>query len=857
MARRKEKTKPHPAPYQSVDASLTPAQDFFRRVLLGLITALIVARPLVPTEDPGLRAAMPDPSGPTLSWLWFVAFFGWTLWRFWAKPQGVRFDLLDGALLALVGVNLLSALAARYRYVAWLGAWEWLTFFIAFYMVRRLVAWPGTSDGLLAALLATAVMLSGYSAYQRYVEIPEQAKKSRAELQADMAAESFAHGRDTHYWDELEQRARAANVFATFAHPNSFAGFLVLLLPAALVYAVTLRRTGGWDALTVLAIFLAALIATALWWTHSRGALLAALIVAGAVILQALRRMLSLRRVQLAAGLLVPAIALAVLGYVGMHEKTVGKAAPGESASLRLGYWKATWKMIREQPLLGVGPGNFGRHYPAYMAPTDHEDIQNPHNLLLEMWAGCGFLGIVLLVLAFALCFRRVRSFLRAERVPLPETGIQIGHGRLPLRPPDVNSGQGQGQRIGGRTPWEFYLGGMSGLILGFALMFSTSDLVFPPNTSASDRIFMFLYRYHASLLRSIIWFPAFALFLSVRLTDSIRVKALIAGLAVLCLNLCVSDGISIPAVALPLWICTALVMATCDARTVRSHPRLEQAGQFGLLLGVLPILISGLFVLIYCLTYWEPTIQGARLVRRAMTAGGEYAQTIYAQPDALAIPENRAREIRTKPITFITQHILGPLKKAAEANPDDMRYVLQQADWYRVIWQHSRGGGRRDAVQLEALDLMAKVLINDPLNRENWLAQARLELIIAETLQLDSWYATQAVSWPWGPFFNLQLPPQPIEAVVRILNLRAAKAAQTAWSDRANALAEAVKLGPTQLLVRYDLVVAYRFAGQEKSAKDQARELLRLDRAVHRSRRLPIAQHKQVQQWLEPPKGQ
>jgi hypothetical protein len=839
MARRKEKAKVNPTPSQSTPASLTPGQDFFRRVLLGFVTALIVARPLVPTEDPGLRSAMPDPSGPALSWLWLVALLGWTLWQFWAKPGSVRLNLIDCALLAVVGLNLLSTLTARYKYVAWLGTWEWVTFFIAFYMVRRLAAWPGTSDGLLAAMLATAVMLSGYAAYQRFVELPKEAQKSRAELRADMAAERFADALDAHSLEEMELRARSPNVFATFAHPNSFAGFLGLLLPAALVYAFALRRSGGWDALTILAIFCAALIAAALWWTHSRGALLAALIVAGAIILLSLRRSLVLRRPQMVVGLLVLAVVLAVLGYVGVHTESLGKAAPGESASLRLGYWNATWKMIREQPWLGVGPGNFGRHYTAYMAPTDYEDIQNPHNFLLEMWATCGFLAMAVLVLAFLLCWRRAWTFLRSMPSPVL----------------DLNSGQGQGRR----TPWEFYLGGMAGLILGFLLMFSTSELGFRPDSSAFDRFFDFIYYYHAALLRSITWFPAFALFLSVRLTDSTRVKAFIAGLAILLLNLCVSDGISIPAVALPLWTVMGLLVAACDARRVRAVHSSEPKGQFGFLLRVLPIPISGLLVLLYGLTYLKPTVQGAREVRRAIRAASDYAQTFYPPPGRLLISDSRSREIRNHPIAFIRQFILGPLQRAADANPDDMRYVrmLVQEDWFAVIWQNSRRGESRNKIQLEALGLTAKAIENDPVNRENWLAKARLEFIFAESLQLESWNPTLAVSCPWGPFFSLQLPPQPLGALVRLYNepakTLAAKSAQAAWSNRADALAEAVRLGPTQPRIRYELVVAYRYAGRDKIWENQARGLLRLNRDVHPSRRLSLAQRDQIQHWLEP----
>src|SRR5262245_30348799 len=167
MSRRKDKAKTSPSVRQSVTPSLTPGQDLFRRVLLGFVTALIVARPLVATEDPGLRSPLPDPTGMVLTWLWLVALFGWVVWRFWTRQDGVRFGLLDWALLALVGLNELSTIqAARYKYPAWLMTWEWLTFFIAFYLVRRLAAWPSAGDGMLAALLASAVMLSAYAGYQ-------------------------------------------------------------------------------------------------------------------------------------------------------------------------------------------------------------------------------------------------------------------------------------------------------------------------------------------------------------------------------------------------------------------------------------------------------------------------------------------------------------------------------------------------------------------------------------------------------------------------------------------------------------------------------------------------------------------
>ena len=54
---------------------------------------------------------------------------------------------------------------------------------------------------------------------------------------------------------------------------------------------------------------------------------------------------------------------------------------------------------------LGVGPGNFAGPYLKYKLPQASEEIVDPHNLFLEVWAAGGFLAFLCLVLALALAF--------------------------------------------------------------------------------------------------------------------------------------------------------------------------------------------------------------------------------------------------------------------------------------------------------------------------------------------------------------------------------------------------------------------------------------------------------------------
>jgi hypothetical protein len=59
--------------------------------------------------------------------------------------------------------------------------------------------------------------------------------------------------------------------------------------------------------------------------------------------------------------------------------------------------------MIASHPWLGVGPGNFQDYYTQFKLPEASEEIRDPHNFLLEVWATCGTFALIALVVALAL----------------------------------------------------------------------------------------------------------------------------------------------------------------------------------------------------------------------------------------------------------------------------------------------------------------------------------------------------------------------------------------------------------------------------------------------------------------------
>src|SRR5262249_34903291 len=158
---------------------------------------------------------------------------------------------------------------------AWLIAWEWVIFLVGFCLVRQLARTDADNRGLLAALVASAVCLSAYAVYQYTVELPNerQAFSDPEERRRQLEERNIFLAPDDPQLEQWQKRIEMNNAFATYAHPNSFAGFLVLLIPPAAVWTVLEARRSRRSWRLPLAAGCVLLMAVALWMTHSRGAL--------------------------------------------------------------------------------------------------------------------------------------------------------------------------------------------------------------------------------------------------------------------------------------------------------------------------------------------------------------------------------------------------------------------------------------------------------------------------------------------------------------------------------------------------------------------------------------------------------
>lgn len=767
----KRKTKPAEAPTVSPPAwGVGP--DLIRRCFLGLVTALIVARPLVLGEDlEVLLQLYGDASSLVLTFLWLALAAGWSLWRVWTGQRSWYASAVEGGLAAVVGVMFLSAaISARYKHPAWFIVWEWLALLVAFCLVRQMFRTAVDGQRLLAAMVATAVSLSAYAVYQYVYELPQHRERFQDEQALRKAlAEEMPGQYDAGDLTTFRKRLEFDHVFGTYAHPNSFAGYLALLLPVAGGWTLVSWRQRRSPWLTYSLAACAALVGVGLWLTHSRGATLGTLLVLLA--LGAVRfRQIFLERKRLIG----VAVLILVGGWLAFQavSNSSGVEKSQRSLGLRRDYWIATWKMITDtehplQFLLGVGPGQFSRYYGRYMAPTAFEDLKDPHNFVLEIWASGGIFALLALLVALVAFFRAVWPTVRAP---------------LPAEPASDVPG----------TPWEFYLGAMTGLLLAFMLFASSQT-----GTNKPDKI---LVGGVVAGFRSVIWFVAFALLERAPWTGPSRAIALTAGIAALLLNLGISGGISSPSVALLLWVAVALALNALPVQPVARTPHWWISGMvtppllaclaFGYLVGVLLPAADAVEYQQEAREYFLP-------YREEMAAGAN------KKPPAGDSDFARAG-------LLLRNHILPNLEKAVQAEPGEASLHAELAYWYEQRWVFSRNEEDRKLSLTEA----NRAVQLDPEGKEGYLARFQLHMLSAQ---------------------------QPVPN------------ARDFYRQAVADLTQVVKRDPTRPALRYQLAEVHFLAGDAVEGRRQAREALDRDAmTTEPTRKLSDKQRQQAQQWVE-----
>lgn len=220
-------------------------------------------------------------------------------------------------------------------------------------------------EGLLISCALGVCICSLYGFYQRFVVgIPASTSFTDLTLNANMPG----------------------RVYSFFDNPNACANVLVFFVP--LMMSLTLYAPKRWMKL----LFAAAAVvgAGAMLLTYSRGAWLACAAGVFVMVIIAKPRLLPLFAVLLF--LLLPLLPATMLNRV--FSVFVGKDS---SINSRTYIYTAVYRIIRDNPLSGVGLGQIALkyvadHYGYYVA---HFPFIHAHNIYLEIWAEAGILALL------------------------------------------------------------------------------------------------------------------------------------------------------------------------------------------------------------------------------------------------------------------------------------------------------------------------------------------------------------------------------------------------------------------------------------------------------------------------------
>jgi hypothetical protein len=608
-----------------------------RRVLLGALVALLVARPAAVGEDPGKLLLVDATSGLVLG-------LGWFLLGLVAAVGRLRYRAGDwggyttAALLGVVALLFAGAsFAASYRHPAYLAAWDATTVLVAFVLVRQLATEPAEGGKLTAVLLATAVSLAVpalYASIAAALHGPTlQLAAAPIVLEQQGLPETLRH-------ELLPLAINEPGARGLLERPDTFAGWLILLLPAAgAVLAVAWRAQAlQREAALVVAVVLA----VALVLTRQVTAVVALLIVVAVLGVRSRGELKARPRL----GLILTAVGLALLGLTVLHRYgPSGPTTERVSADLRDrgAAMTAAFETFRERPVLGVGPANVSR-YMARHTPADAAEVSSEAGSApLQVAAAGGALGLVALAAVLVLFVRQLRRG-GEESAPV-ETGRRT----------------------------EFTIGGAVGLLGEFLLRAIDVPATEPPPVILQLGL--------ADAIRAGVWFAAFAFFDALIGRRAAPRRALLVGAAAVLVFGLVSGAPLLPALATPLAVVAALALPRPPrpAGEAPAGPWLERT---------IPVTAAVVLALGFVVQAAAPGVQAGPDLKSARRTARVYLDQDYRRG------RSGTAGGRLNALNHIEGTILPALRSAERADPGDAALALELAEWLR---EHTRLGGAAD----------------------------------------------------------------------------------------------------------------------------------------------------------------
>jgi putative inorganic carbon (HCO3(-)) transporter len=283
------------------------------------------------------------------------------------------------------GIATIATAMSPVKQAAFSG-WVKLTLYLVlFLLMARVLRSPRVRSLLIAVYLHVATIVSVYGLRQWF-----------------FGAEATAT-----WSDPTSPGSEVTRVYSYLGNPNLLAGYL---LPAVMLSVAAIfiwRRTLP----KALAVTMTAVNGACLILTFSRGGWIG-LVVALFVLTLLFVDWWSVRlpeqwrvwAVPAVLGLTAATIVLAVALVEPIRDRvsTIFAGREDSSNNFRMNVWEAVFEMIRDRPIIGIGPGNsaFNKIYPLYMRPK--YTALSAYSIFLETAVEMGFIGLFALLWAIA-----------------------------------------------------------------------------------------------------------------------------------------------------------------------------------------------------------------------------------------------------------------------------------------------------------------------------------------------------------------------------------------------------------------------------------------------------------------------
>ncbi|MCL6435820.1 MAG: IctB family putative bicarbonate transporter [Leptolyngbyaceae cyanobacterium HOT.MB2.61] len=256
--------------------------------------------------------------------------------------------------------------------------WSKLTLYLLFFaLMARVLRSPRVRSWVIGIYLHVALLVSSYGIYQKIYGVKQLAN----------------------WVDPTSPTANKERVYSYLGNPNLLGGYL---LPAIAFSLVAIFAWQHWGP-KLLAVFMLGLNLACLYFTDSRGAWIG-FVCLGIVLLflliywwsNYLPKFWRIWALPLALGGFVGAIVLGVLVLEPLRDRVSSMfLGRGDSSNnFRINVWMSVIEMIKDRPILGIGPGNtaFNRIYPLYQRPRF--SALSAYSVILEVAVETGLIGL-------------------------------------------------------------------------------------------------------------------------------------------------------------------------------------------------------------------------------------------------------------------------------------------------------------------------------------------------------------------------------------------------------------------------------------------------------------------------------